>query len=354
MLNQEQLPYLLRHSTIAFIEGDSLYIGNRQQYPFRTAKVRCDSLEEVIAAIQGMVTQGGGPLEVGLVTLLWLAQRAERGSFEASVSALERAALALRQARPTNTTLGRTLGALIDHLRERYEADQIPRSEIVSAVSEQVEEILERFDCSYDAMSDIGSQLLQDGDGVLTTCFAEHSLILSLLKAQQAGKEIEVFVSETRPYLQGARLMLPSLQELGIKCTLITDGMGAHALSTGRVTRYMTAADVVAQDGSIANKVGTLANAISSAYFKRPYHVFALSPDSSKKSQADFEIEYRAGTELLYINSQPLTTPNATGWYPSFDIVPPELISGIITPRGLFAPFQIKDYFTSEEQNGRV
>lgn len=354
MFEQAQLPYLLRHSTIASIEGDSLLISDRRRYPFSREKVRCQSLEEVVAAIKGMVTQGGGPLEVGLVTLLWLAQRAEKGSFDSTVSALERAATLLSQARPTNTTLGRTLRALIDHLRECYPCDEIPSSKIVGVVQEQVEQILARFDRDYDAMSELGSQLLRDGDGVLTTCFAEHSLILSLLKAQQAGKTIEVLVSETRPYLQGARLMLPSLEELGIKATLITDNMGTHALATGRVTHYFTAADVVAQDGSIANKVGTLANAISAAYYQRPYHVFALSPDSSKVSQDDFEIEYRAGSEVLYFNSQPITSEGATAWYPSFDIVPPELITGIITPKGLFSPTEITTYFTAEEHSSRV
>lgn len=148
--------------------------------------------------------------------------------------------------------------------------------------------------------------------------------------------------------------MLPSLEELGIKCTLITDNMGSHALAAGRVTRYFTAADVVAQDGSIANKVGTLANAISAAYYKRPYHVFALSPDASKLNQHDFEIEYRAGSEILHFNSQPITSESATAWYPSFDVVPPELITGIITPRGLFSPADMRTYFTTGEHTRRV
>ena len=121
----------------------------------------------------------------------------------------------------------------------------------------------------YATAAEYGASLIDDGDGILTMCFAETSFLLALALARHAGKKIHVFTPETRPYLQGARLTAPSVHELGIPVQIIGDNMPAYVLSQGKVQKYFTAADLVTLDGHVVNKVGTFQNAISGALSRR-------------------------------------------------------------------------------------
>jgi methylthioribose-1-phosphate isomerase len=197
-------------------------------------------------------------------------------------------------------------------------------------------------------MSDIGASLIQDGDGIFTTCFAEHTFLLSVKKAQLSGKKIHVWVPETRPYLQGAHLTAPSLVEMGIETTLMSDAMAAHYISEGLITRYMSALDTLLMDGSGINKVGSLNNAILCHYYHIPFHVFSISPDESKKSYKDIIMEERDPGELLTFQGKKITSIGVKGIYPAFDSIPYHLITGIITPKGLLAPSEIAHIFLTK------
>lgn len=349
MFDTDRLPYLLRRDTIARIDGERLLIGDRRRFPFERCSVPCTTIAEVASALKQMVTQGGGPLQVALTAMRFVARRCAAGAMVATVATFEAAAAELAAARRTNTTMARTLQRFTTALKEAN-PDGTLAPEQVDVLIDHLEQ---SFDRDYDAMSDYGADLLVDGDSVLTTCFAEHSFLMSLIKARDAGKQVSVLVSETRPYLQGARLTAPSLQELGIPCELITDGMGSHALADGKANRYMTAADVVAMDGSVANKTGTLANAISAKAFGLPYHVLAMSPDPTKSSSSDFELEWRDGNELLKIGDQPVTLASIAGWYPAFDVIDHSLVTGIVTPQGIFTFDTLaKQYIGRPRQGG--
>jgi methylthioribose-1-phosphate isomerase len=160
----------------------------------------------------------------------------------------------------------------------------------------------------------------------------------TLAAVLRAGKSIELICPETRPYLQGARLTSHSAAEMGISATVITDGMCAHAMATGRATMLMTAADRVTMSGHVINKVGTLNAAIAARNFALPYFATVLKPDAKAATPADVEMEERDPDEALTCLGVRTASPLAKGWYPAFDVTPPHLISAIVTQHGIFAP----------------
>ena len=180
------------------------------------------------------------------------------------------------------------------------------------------------------------ASLLADGERILTHCWSEGGLIETLAAAKREGKRVEVVCTETRPFLQGARLTAHSVAEMGIPATVITDGMVAHAMAQGRVSMLMTAADRVTMSGHVVNKIGTLNAAISARHFGVPYFATVLRPDANAKGPGDVKIEERDGQETLHCLGRRTASPLATGWYPAFDVTPPELVSAIVTERGVY------------------
>ncbi|HEX9158261.1 MAG TPA: S-methyl-5-thioribose-1-phosphate isomerase, partial [Syntrophales bacterium] len=178
--------------------------------------------------------------------------------------------------------------------------------------------------------------LLSSGDRILTHCFAGPALLYMLRLARENGKDVRVICTETRPYLQGARLTAWSVSELGIDTTLITDNMAAHCMSKGMVSKVFAAADRVAMDGVVANKVGTLQLAICANYFKIPFYILAYGgPDKRTLCGADIPIEERDPREVLEFRGAPISGPAVKGYYPAFDLTPAELVTGIVTTGGI-------------------
>lgn len=306
-------PPFLKHSWISRIEGDVLYVTDRRKLPSVHEEVICRNAEEAASAIKAMVTQGGGPLEVALNALLLASRKGED---------LEKAVLVLSSSRPTNMTMKRTLAAIMERYRAGEEMEDLIRSAFVY------------YDELYDAVSDIGASLIEDGDGILTRCFPEHTFLLSVRKAVLSGKDVHVYVPETRPYLQGARLTEPSLRAMGIRCSLITDAMNAHFMAEGRIAKVMTASDLALSDRTVVNKVGTLSDAVAARYYGIPYYAFSLSIDKGR-TRKDIVMEERSGEEVKSIGGSMIAEKETDALYPAFDIIPPELVSGIITKDGV-------------------
>lgn len=337
------LPFLLQKRNIARIEGDALLIGDRRVFPFERRFVSCDTVDEVVKSIKEMVTQGGGPLQVALTTIEWLAARMRRGDTPQTFDTFAGACRLLKNSRPTNTTMARTLDGLLADIRPLFppESRQVSEAGVPDAIVEQVRRRENAFDSVYERMGRLGAALIHDGDKILTTCFAEHTFLLSLIFARREGRAASVYVSETRPYFQGARLTAPSLEALGFEVRLICDGMGAHYIEDGTIDRYMTAADLVCADGTVVNKTGTLANAVCARTFGIPYNVFSMAPDLSRRGRSDIVMEERNGRETCLAMGWPTTLPDVPGCYPAFDIIPPNFVSSVITAEGIFKPDQI-------------
>ncbi|MGD1833722.1 MAG: translation initiation factor 2 [Sphaerochaetaceae bacterium] len=342
-----QLPHILQKRVIAHIEDDVFYIHNRRRYPHCDEFVACSSPEEIADCLKAMITQGGGVQQVVLTSMIYIARLMDRGRVDLSLESFENSMRPILEARKTNTTARRLYQRVAEDLSRHPQ--MLNRHDIVPFVTEKVSAIEDEFDRIYDHMSDLGADLISDGDGVFTTCFAEHTFILSLLKARNSGKDVTAWVPETRPYLQGAHLSAPSLVQSGIDTTLMSDAMAAHYIVEGKINRYMSAVDTLCMDGSAVNKVGTLNNAIICRHFSLPFHVFSVSPDRTKKTLEDIEMEERDPEELFVFENRRITAEGVKGVYPAFDKIPRSLITGIITPKGLYAPDQIMDIFDLED-----
>ncbi len=121
--------------------------------------------------------------------------------------------------------------------------------------------------------------------------------------------------------------------------------MGSFFMQKDLVTHYMTAADLVCMDGTVVNKIGTNQNAICANYYNIPYTAFAMSPDTTKDSYKDVHMEYRDGNELLQVEDKFIGDPNIGALYPAFDIVKKELVTNIVTGKGVFKPDEIRGVF---------
>jgi methylthioribose-1-phosphate isomerase len=130
---------------------------------------------------------------------------------------------------------------------------------------------------------------------------------------------------------------------MGVDVTVITDNMGAAAMDAGKVSRLMTAADRVTGAGHVINKVGTLQLAIVARAFGIPYTAMVKEPDFTAMTPADVPMEMRDPDEVLHCLGHRTATPLAKGWYPAFDVTPPEYVSEIVTCKGVFAPDRLAD-----------
>ena len=197
------------------------------------------------------------------------------------------------------------------------------------------------------SLGEHAAALIPDGATVLTHCWAETYLTETVAAVLRAGKRIDAICTETRPYLQGARLTAESLAEMGVATRLITDGMAAHLMSRGEVTVFVTGADRVAMDGAVVNKIGTLQIAIAAHTFGVPFLALVQAPDRHAPTAADVELEDRDGREVLHCLGRRTASERVTGIYPAFDVTPARFVSAVVTDRGRFAPTDVASYFAT-------
>jgi methylthioribose-1-phosphate isomerase len=251
------------------------------------------------------------------------------------------AAARLSKTRPTGLALQRMLDACLQ------------RAEVAIAEgSNPTEAILATVDSAAATLARQGwktgqraAALLEDGMSILTHCFPDRSYVYLLMEAARAGKTLNVVCSETRPYLQGARLTSLCAQQAGFNATVITDGMGGFLMRRGDIDAFITAADRVCLDGTICNKIGTYQYALAASANGIPYYALRQSgPDAESAGEADIVVEMRSGDALLYCGGERTAPHGVQGLYPSFDITPPDLVRAIVTDRGVFAPADIHRY----------
>jgi methylthioribose-1-phosphate isomerase len=183
----------------------------------------------------------------------------------------------------------------------------------------------------------------QRNAGALAT--AGYGTALGVIRAAvESGKRIEVIATETRPLLQGARLTAFELRRDGIPVTLITDGMAAHLMSRGLISKAIVGADRVLATGHVANKIGTLGLAIAAKRFGIPFYVAApISTFDFSSRPEDVAIEERDPMEVLSFMGRRIAPRGVGAMNPAFDLTPPDLISAIITDRGVYRPGELAD-----------
>jgi len=327
-------------------------ILDRRVFPARVEWVTAETPDAVAAAIREMVTQSSGPLYAATAGMALAALRARDLPLRDARTALGLAGRALATARPTNA---HPRDAVATILAAGRDADTT--AELVTATLDSARTVDRDYREAALRLGRATLSLLPATPRILTHCWADAYLFGLVAAAAEAGREIEWIATETRPYLQGARLTAHSLRELGQQVTLITDGMGAAALSsprgvgTGPIDAVVTAADRVSLDGSVVNKVGTLALAAAASVFDVPYYAMVEAPDRAAPTGADVVIEDRDPAEVLEVLGHRSASPLVTdAWYPAFDVTPPRLVTRIATSRGTFEPARVADHFTADPE----
>lgn len=334
------LPFLLQYENVAWYEDASVRILDRRVYPMKTEYVVCRSHREVAQAIADMVTQSGGPYAAAAMGMA-LAAHESRGMKEAErVRYLEDAAYVLSHARPTTVErmkdyTGRGLKAAVDAIKNGNDA--------VQAAFDCAVQGLENKYCTYTKVGENLAAVIEDGSTILTQCFAETVVGTMLRAVRLNGKEIKVFCAETRPYFQGSRLTASCVCDMGFDVTVITDNMPAYTMKEKNISLFTSAADVVCMDGHIVNKVGTFQIALAAQYHGIPYYVTG-TPDQSHPTVDTVKIEERDGELVLRALDTKVTMQGVKGYYPAFDITPPDLVTGLVTDKGIFDPGCFNDY----------
>jgi len=235
--------------------------------------------------------------------------------------------------------------------RMRAHADDLRGSkspaDVRAALLSEAQVIHEEDRAVCHAIGRHGAELLADGASVLTHCNAgglatsEYGTALSVFfTAQDMGKSLHVYVDETRPLLQGARLTAWELSHRGIDATLICDSMAAQVMKEGRVQAVITGADRVAANGDSANKIGTYSIAVLARAHEIPFYIAApvSTFDMSLESGDGIPIEQRDGQEITHGFGRQTAPAGVAVYNPAFDVTPVRLITGIITERGVIKP----------------
>ncbi|GGS50155.1 methylthioribose-1-phosphate isomerase [Planobispora rosea] len=349
--------------SVRYADDGAVEILDRRVYPFEVSWVRCATSEDVAVAIERMVTQSTGPLFAATAGMVLGAREARGDGPQEAAARLRAVGRRLVATRPTNNhirdavhaVLSATVGTGGDpgegpgHDHARLGGDDRPRltgdgrarlagDELVAAVEAAARAHEDVYHARNAVLGEHAASLLGDGTRVLTHCWADAFLIAVVRAAQAAGKRLEFVCTETRPYLQGARLTAAALVEMGYRPTLITDGMVAAVLADGLADVALTAADRVTLDGHVINKVGTLGVALAARAFDVPFYVLIDAPDPQTPTAADVVIERRDGDEVLHALGRRTAAEGVTGYYPAFDVTPPHLVTRIVTGSGIHRP----------------
>jgi methylthioribose-1-phosphate isomerase len=300
---------------------------------------------EVADAIRTMKIRGAPAIGVAAAYGLALAAMHCPGNARADVIAeFSRAADVIGNTRPTAVNLFYTIRRMNEvALDKRWKT----RGQVVEAIVQEAQRIAEREVENNKRMGAYGAELIADGFNILTHCntgplaTVDYGTALGVIQAaHDQGKHIHVWVDETRPYLQGARLTVWELQQAGIPCTLITDNMAGHFMSRGKVNIVLVGADRIAANGDVANKIGTYSLAILARENGIPFYPVAPTTtlDLSIASGAEIPIEERNPREVTQLHGIPIAPEGTQAAHPAFDVTPHRYVTGIVTEEGIVYP----------------
>ena len=320
------LAFMLQYENIAWYENGKVRILDRRIYPREVKFVECSDYHEVRQAITDMVTQSAGPYTAAGMGMALAAYQAEGLSKEEQIAFLKEASDVISHARPTTVNRMKLI------TESCYEVGKEAIEQGKSAVEAIFQRTVDSLERRYGRMSEVAKNLVklfpQKGK-VMTQCFGETIVGCMGREIRNQNKDIEFYCPETRPYLQGARLTASVLKDQGFKVTVITDNMPAWTIKSKGIDVFTSAADAICMDGHIVNKVGTVEIAIVAKYF-------------------GIVIEERNPEEVLTCNGIKNTLEGVEAYYPSFDITPPYLVSGVVTDQGIYSPYNLAEYYEKE------
>lgn len=323
--------------------AEALYIIDQSLLPGEEMEIQLRTLDEMVEAIRKLRVRGAPAIGICAAYCLYaLARTIEEPDPAAFRARLQDCAAQLNASRPTAVNLSWALEEM-EQTAAAHLGD--PRPALLEALYEKAVEIHQDDISKCRAISEYGLSLLKDGDGVLTHCNAGPLATSCYGTAQgpfflaaERGINIHVFADETRPLLQGARLTSYELHRAGVDVTLICDNMASMVMKNGWVQACFVGCDRVAANGDTANKIGTSGVAILAKHYGIP--VYVLGPTSTIDLTCPdgnhIPIELRDPEEIKTLwYEKPMALPAVKCYNPSFDVTDHELISGIVTEKGI-------------------
>ncbi len=330
------------YRSIEWISGVVRLLDQRA-LPHQTRYLECKDYREVAKAIQDMVIRGapalGAAAAFGLALVAYHSKAVDLQGF---LEELNRSADELRQSRPTAVNLGWALDRVLSQARNSNTIHAARETVIEEAllIAEEDIQINRRIGLN-------GVELIPHPTNIIHHCntgalaTVGYGTALGVIRAaHEKGKKVHVFVDETRPRLQGARLTTWELQQLGIPFTLVVDGASGFLLRSGRVDLCIVGCDRVAVNGDTANKIGTFNLALAAYAHSVPFYVAGplSSFDRSLKSGDDIPIEWRDEREITHIGEYQITPEGCRVENPAFDVTPSQYITAFITEAGIIYP----------------
>lgn len=334
-----------RYSAVELSLDDSeVLVLDQRRLPRDEVYYRLTTVEEVARAITDMVVRGAPAIGIC----------AAYGMVLAAPSALEHAAFLLKRSRPTAVNLAWA----VDRMLAR--AQGVPSSELRAVLAAEARAIHAEDVRACRQMGRLGAEHVPDGATVLTHCNAGalatggYGTALGIIRAaREAGKRVQVIADETRPYLQGARLTAWELQQSGIPVTVVCDNNAGHLYASGMIALTVVGADRIAENGDVANKIGTYSLACLSLVHELPFYVAApwSTVDLRCPNGAAIPIEQRSGREVTDMVIGDAHERGGTGGIvhqlvpagvdalnPAFDVTPARLVTALFTERGAARP----------------
>jgi methylthioribose-1-phosphate isomerase len=322
-------------------DGPAIELLDQTRLPAEETVVRCADVPALVDAIARLVVRGA-PL-LGVAGAFGVALAAFRGDD------VTRAAAMIGQARPTAVNLrwgaGRALAAWQRAIRQAGAAD--PERIPACAALAEARGIAAEDAAASAAMAAHGLGLIPRDARVLTHCntgalvsAGQGTAFAVILAAHRAGRLAMLWVDETRPLLQGARLTAYEARRAGIPHAVLADAAAAALLAAGQVDVVLTGADRIAADGSVANKIGSYGLAVLASYHQVPFVVVAPTStiDYDTPDGASIVVEHRPAAEVTRMDGRQVAPAGTSAYNPAFDVTPPGLVTAIVTERGVAQP----------------
>ncbi len=333
--------------TVYFNKAENcLELIDQTVLPVKEEIVKCRTEAEVANAIVGMIVRGAPAIGVAAAYGVYLGlvnPKNQKGN-PSLEGLLEQVCDLLIGTRPTTVNLFYA----VNRVRDAVLA--LKTSDLKKAADKALKEATKIYEedlAMCRAIGEFGQEVMNDGETWLTHCnagalaTAGYGTALGIFRAaKENGKEIKIFVDETRPLLQGARLSAWELMQDGFDVTVIADNMAGSLIRDGKINGVVVGANCITSKGFVANKIGTYTLAVLCKYNGIPFYVAAPAStfDMSLKFDDEIVIEQRSEDEIRFFNGKQTTPEGAKVYNPAFDITPPELITGIITDKGIIEP----------------
>ena len=300
----------------AYMKEDVLYVLDETLVPSKLKYIPVKNVKGAVAVIREMKTRAFGQFLVVLNTFLL--------ELSSDLAHLQKVAYALNNSRPT-FPFAEVTGIILGAAQKASSNGVDPRL----AVSKTVQGFLAGIRARRLQRVQEIADLMQENDSILTHCNVSGELAMAASLASAAGKRVKFFATETRPYMQGAKLTVWELQEAGAQVTLVADNAIGSLMADRLVNKVIIGSDRSAANGDIANKIGSYQIAVLSCEFEIPLIVLT-QPSRGVASGEDMPIELRDANELLIYGGKKIFGPKVKGFYPGFDVVPHQLITKAI------------------------